>query len=401
MDCPSVLKIATVESPFLMEIVQNKIGGIKLMGIEGKVLQIFLEILNIPFELVIAEDSEWGRSLSNGSWTGMIGKVHKGEADIAINTLAMNEERLKVIDFSNSYAVDEITFGVLKPGAYPNSLVFIYPFDINVWIAIIFVLFLAPLLFRFLMNAANSYTEIMFQLWALVLRQSANFNCDTYRNVILFLSWTFFATIVSFGYSANISSFLMVPLEMPIPRDFKELSEVVKSGSVGCIAPKGSFAIHFLATSDKEYLRNLAQTITRNEWYISDESSAGDAAIMTDRNLLKLKAGQEEWKNYYMSDDSVLTFITGIVMKKNFCYKEKLNKIISRFSSAGLYEKIVQDESFRLFIRDSKNIHKTLAEIPLSLTDFSSAFIILSVGLSLAMVSFIFEIIYHNRCVKS
>ncbi|GFY67812.1 uncharacterized protein TNIN_50441 [Trichonephila inaurata madagascariensis] len=405
VDCPETLRVATVESLFSMNIGEKKTGSFKLLGIDGIIFHIFQKVLNIPFELVIAEDAEWGRSLQNGSWTGMVGKVQKGEADIAINTLAMTEERLKVIDFSHSYVVDKITFAVPKPGAYPNSLAFIQAFDLTVWISIVFVFFLTPLLFRCLLNSNNSYIQIMFQLSGLLLKQSVNFNLESYKNVVLFLSWCFFAAVVTLYYSANLSSFLTVPLEMPFARNFKELSDAVSRGSLKCFAAKGTFAINTLVNSQKEHLRDLGETIIRNEWYFSGDSlksltADSYTAVMTGSSLLKMVAGLEVWKSYYLSDDSIMSFNIGVVMKKDFCYKEKLNKIISRFNSAGLYDKIIRDESFKLWITNSKEVPKTLLEIPLSLADFLGPFIILSVGLCLATMCFIFEIKCSNLYIK-
>jgi hypothetical protein len=45
------------------------------------------------------ETSDWGVRHINGSWDGMIGKVIKDEADIALADLYVSAERLEVLDF--------------------------------------------------------------------------------------------------------------------------------------------------------------------------------------------------------------------------------------------------------------------------------------------------------------
>jgi hypothetical protein len=43
--------------------------------------------------------SDWGIRTVNGSWDGMIGKLMKDEADIALSDFHMSVERLDVTDF--------------------------------------------------------------------------------------------------------------------------------------------------------------------------------------------------------------------------------------------------------------------------------------------------------------
>ena len=45
------------------------------------------------------EESEWGMKSVNGSWEGMIGRLTKDEADIALADFYITAERLEAVDF--------------------------------------------------------------------------------------------------------------------------------------------------------------------------------------------------------------------------------------------------------------------------------------------------------------
>jgi hypothetical protein len=45
------------------------------------------------------EAAEWGLRITNGSWNGMIGRLLKGEADVALSDFHMSVDRLEVVDF--------------------------------------------------------------------------------------------------------------------------------------------------------------------------------------------------------------------------------------------------------------------------------------------------------------
>jgi ABC-type amino acid transport substrate-binding protein len=45
------------------------------------------------------EESEWGMRTVNGSWDGLIGRLTKDEADIALADFHMTADRLQAVDF--------------------------------------------------------------------------------------------------------------------------------------------------------------------------------------------------------------------------------------------------------------------------------------------------------------
>lgn len=50
----------------------------------------------------------WGSQKEDGSWTGMMGKLDRGEANIGIANLYVSISRVGVLDFSAAYDMIEV-----------------------------------------------------------------------------------------------------------------------------------------------------------------------------------------------------------------------------------------------------------------------------------------------------
>ena len=69
-----------------------------LAGFHGQLWKAIAKTLQLNFTLVDVTD-EYGSRDENGSWTGMIGMLHRNEADIAVADFTPTKERYQVADF--------------------------------------------------------------------------------------------------------------------------------------------------------------------------------------------------------------------------------------------------------------------------------------------------------------
>ena len=63
--------------------------------------------LNINFYVYEVENREWGFEV-NGTWNGVIGDLASGRADIAAEWIVVDHSLLSVVDFTESYLVDDV-----------------------------------------------------------------------------------------------------------------------------------------------------------------------------------------------------------------------------------------------------------------------------------------------------
>ncbi|GFY59482.1 uncharacterized protein TNIN_436151 [Trichonephila inaurata madagascariensis] len=406
MNFPSKIKVASVLVKRQFELKSTETGDNEFGGIEGKFLAIILKALRVSCEFVFPPDEEWGRPLENGNWTGMIGEVQRGDADIAINFIAPSAERMEIVDFSNPYAVTEVTFAIEKPGTVSPALAFLYPFPLNMWIIFGVILLLMPLVFLVLLDAKYPLVKLFIETFGSILRQPLNVNDASFRNRILLTGWWFYTLIISFSYSAFLLSFMTLPIEKEAVRDFKELSAAVAKGTHKCFVSKGSANIRILITSEVDYMRTLGEIIQRNNWYfissevIDSKYINPQAASIGPKPMLQMNSGSEMTSSVYLSSDTLPSACLAIALRKNFPLKTKLNWVISQLNSAGIYNKVLKDESLKLWLTRINQTSETLSIKPLEVKDISGALILLVIGYVFTLIVFICEIIFDKLKTK-
>ncbi|GBO45030.1 hypothetical protein AVEN_60898-1 [Araneus ventricosus] len=407
MYCPPVVRAAILLSRDIM-VQKSKDGNMTLRGFEGIFLDTILRALHRKFELVIADDNELGRLLPNGSWTGMIGLIQKGRADIAYNCLGITEDRVKVVDFSTVYEISKVTFAIKKLGMFTTPRAFIYSFDSTVWIITLLTLLIMPITFKLVLQVKETYFHLLIKLLQAILGKSLNIKEDSWKCRILINSWNIFSFIMAFCYTTALFSILTVPTEISTVKNFVELSNAVSKRGFKLLIAKGSATLNLLTHSEKKHLKLIGESISSHKWYMDIQTPLlttpqidTDSALLGLQKNLQMIAGPEEWKHHFLSDDSINTFPIALAMKKNFCYKRKLNTIISRLNSAGLYQKITSDDHFRKWLSSSvkkRVVHRETQALSLEL--LSVAFVILSFGLISGLVALFCEI-YVSKMLKN
>ena len=81
--------------------VNNGSNGLEVRGLYGEIWSEICDALKIDY--VVIEESKYGAATSNGSSTfnGMIGKVQRNEADIAVADFLKTLSRSEVVDFAS------------------------------------------------------------------------------------------------------------------------------------------------------------------------------------------------------------------------------------------------------------------------------------------------------------
>lgn len=128
MEAKKTLRVATLPISNRPGFYQNTKGITHFTGITEWFMTIVLIALSQSYEVVRPADGEYGFLQPDGNYSGMVGMVQKGEADLAINFLRMSTQRLQPVGFSRSYTMDGLNFVSKKPGKHRTHLCLHLPF---------------------------------------------------------------------------------------------------------------------------------------------------------------------------------------------------------------------------------------------------------------------------------
>ncbi|GBN54108.1 Glutamate receptor ionotropic, delta-1 [Araneus ventricosus] len=390
-------KVAVLSLPHAMSINISENGAMELGGFEGQFLQVVLEALEIEYEIIPEKENAFGHLQPNGTWTGIMGMMQRGDADLAFSHLTVTEERIRVANFSDVYTTTACVFATVMPENIKPAFGFLLPFDLTVWIAVLLTFCIMIVLFGIFQSKYSPF-KIFFRLFANFSKQDSMPVDDSLKYKILLLTWLFFVTVITFSWSATLLSFIVEPIRDNMVRTFRELSKAVQKGT-----HKATFynlSLPFLLNSEDEDLKRLGEIVVRNKWFVQASERGTGAQVGSrsvqaiHRNEAKLLFGNRD--DVYISEDTLHVSPLAFAYGKTFCCPSKLNRILLRLSGAGLHEKLLRNSLLKVFLETPRKVETLTTESSLSITDLIGVFMLLGFGLIVSFVIFIGEVLFGN-----
>ncbi|GFT76187.1 uncharacterized protein NPIL_123111 [Nephila pilipes] len=368
---PSEIKVAAIVRKSFFNV--SKVNGHTVPnGLEGRMLKCLVEKLKFEFELVLPNNGKYGSRDNNGTWNGVVGLVQRGEADLGLAGLSITEDKWETVDFSIPYS------------AVCMDLIHSDDTGSNCSLS---------------KNAAQKgHTFGQFPTGAgSVVSQAIDNVRETPWRRVLFGLWMTIAALMPFFYSISFLTYLTMPEKMPVPNNFEELSEAVLSGTYKCLPNKRAIEQELLLKSRIDYLAKMGEMIQKNGWEYSfgekfSEILDNPVAIITSKKDLQILFGSPPYITMKISDDYFGIWNMAIAMKKGFCCRKRLNDVLYRIVSGGLFEKWTDDVSF------ADTLHKRLKKkheepkLQLTLEDLKLSFPTLFFGYALALLAFLAEL---------
>ncbi|KAL3206747.1 hypothetical protein MRX96_039952 [Rhipicephalus microplus] len=192
--------------------------------------------LNFTYTLYQVQDGQYGTfDFVNGStykrWSGMVGDLVRGVADMIIAPLTITPERSMEIDFTKPFKYQGITILAKKQDKSSTLASFLQPFQKTLWILVMVSVHVVALALYLLdrfspfgryklpnsdateEDALNLSSAIWFA-WGVLLNSGiAEGTPRSFSGRVLGMVWAGFAMIVVASYTANLAAFLV--LEKP------------------------------------------------------------------------------------------------------------------------------------------------------------------------------------------
>ncbi|XP_015121885.1 glutamate receptor ionotropic, kainate 2 [Diachasma alloeum] len=412
----------------LKESATMRTGNDRYEGFAIDIIQELSKMLHFNYTLVEQVDKEYGRPDDNGRWSGMLGKIMREEADLAITDLTITAEREKAVDFTMPFLNLGISILFRKPSKAPPSLFsFLSPFAADVWLNLIGAYIFSSLLLFLLGRMCpaewnNPYpcieepTELENQFtiknsfWftiGSIMQQGSEIAPIGTSTRMLAIAWWFFSLIIANSYTANLAAFLVVETNVrPIKsaEDLANLNGYIKYG-----AKINGATYNFFKGSNHSTYAKMYHYMRDNE----------NDVMMTDNDKGSERVEKEDGKYAFLMESSSIAYISqrqcnltqigdpldskgyGIAMRKGFIYRDKLNTAVLQMQESGLLAQL-KDKWWKEKRGGGKCTAESSSSAPAELTldNVGGVFLVLVVGIAVSFVLSVLEMLYDVVCTS-
>ena len=298
---------------------------------EGFAVDLTAEIARIVgINCTLSIVAGYGSRGEDGSWTGMVGEILEGRADMAIADLTINSDRERVVDFSMPFL--ELGISILfvaSPSKSIDLFSFMAPFSPAVWllmlaggVAVSLGLFLisrnSPFETAELDSADGDSPFLSFNhcLWFSVaswMQQGCDFLPRAVSTRTLASVWWFFTLIIISSYTANLAAFLTIErMELPISSVKDLVTSKIKYGAL----QTGS-TLSFFKESDNPLYRKVWRSMEGFEDVLVQSNTEGVEKVIMERGKFAFFMESTSLE-YQIERNCELTQVGGLLDSKSY-----------------------------------------------------------------------------------
>eukprot|EP00878_Enallax_costatus_P044544 GHUV01053208.1.p1 GENE.GHUV01053208.1~~GHUV01053208.1.p1 ORF type:complete len:468 (+),score=104.28 GHUV01053208.1:524-1927(+) len=357
-----------------------------------------------------------GTLLSNGSWTGIMGELTSGRADLALFPLTLTTQRAQYIQHTQPY-MDEGYGLLVRTGSVDPGYSFLMPFETFTWVMLILALFLTICIIFVLDSISRSARlkaierthghiklqtvrkrdKLMGHAIETVMMAVGSGSTPTTRSCsvkVMFVSWAIFCVIMLSAYTANLTANLTVN---QMASAIKSLSDLKESSLPFGVPAQSSISSYFSNSSDQAARALHAKMM---EFRVPDEAveavrDGKIAAYISDYPTVQYYT-QVPPCDLALGSDTIGSGALVIGLSPNSTIRQKLDAALLQLSEAGYLAELRRKwfvEASRCSLQDSDASGKGR----LSVHQAWSVFLVLAGGAAIAVVVALLEVIYYKR----
>ncbi|KAI4902804.1 hypothetical protein NFI96_011179 [Prochilodus magdalenae] len=271
---PQPLRVTTIkQEPYTMT------KGSEWEGYCIDLLSTLASKLGFKYDIHLVKDGRYGVKDERGDWSGMIGEVVRGEADLAMAPLTLTAVREAAVDMTKPFMQTGLSFIMRKDIASDDSqyLSFLNLFSTEMWMGILvaylltsFCIYLAARISPFEWDqpqTEDNHFTISHSFWytigALTL-QGAGPHPKAFSGRVITAIWWMFSLVVLASYFANLSSWLHSDNKQLSIKSFEDLANqnVIQYGTL-----KASSSLAFFKNSNNPTYRRIYENMERQQSY--------------------------------------------------------------------------------------------------------------------------------------
>ncbi|CAB3401971.1 unnamed protein product [Caenorhabditis bovis] len=374
------------------------------------------------FNYTIRLGTKAGSKQEDGSWDGMIGELHNGNAHAIVGSVTINQERERVVDFSKPFMTTGISIMIKKPDKQELSVFsFMQPLSTEIWMYIIFayigvsvVIFLvsrfSPYEWRVEETSGGGFTisndfSVYNCLWftlAAFMQQGTDILPRSISGRIASSAWWFFTMIIVSSYTANLAAFLTLEkMQAPI----ESVEDLAKQTKIKYgIQGGGSTASFFKYSSVQIYQRMWQYMESQVPSVFVSSYAEGIERVRTHkgRYAFMLEATANDYENTRTPCDTMKVGANlnsigyGIVTPFGSDWKDHINLAILALQERGELKKLENKWWYDRGQCDG-GIPVDGSSASLNLSKVAGIFYILMGGMVASLIAAVGEFLYRSR----
>ncbi|XP_055881996.1 glutamate receptor 2-like isoform X1 [Biomphalaria glabrata] len=381
------------------------------------------------FTYTFKQADEHGRYLSTG-WTGIIGDVVKGEAQIGGGALTVTTKREEAVDFTKPYLSNSVNLLVQKPTWEDLGLGYLVrPFSADYWIMLLVVLLLIGIVFfvigkfspyewgnvaadRDPRGAKNSFTLRNSYLFALstITWQGFREAPHSLSGRIMAAFWWMFILFSLIAYTANLTAYFLARPEQIPKMPFKTYEDLLADTNIRVGVLLSGSTESLLRNSRSETLRSIYSKINAQNTFVGSYSEGAKRVKTSNGNFVMfMETDSAEYYarkncNLMIYGDTIFPSNLAFAVRKGSVWKGIFNTIIEDLKDNGYLEQL--KDKYWHFSGDCTNIDgrkyvetgghlSSLPIYPITLKDMAVAILLLFLGFIAAMIFLVIEIVHY------
>ncbi|XP_063982900.1 glutamate receptor ionotropic, kainate 2-like [Diachasmimorpha longicaudata] len=367
----------------------------KYTGFFGEVLNELSAIMNFTISESTTTNGFGNFNPKTLKWNGVIGRIHRNEADIGVSPMAMTHSRLNAVDFTIPMFSGKSRLYVRKlDGARVQWQAYFKAFAMDVWMTIIGLIVAIPLLLTLIRyrRGRNLFPQIIehySNVWGIYCQQGLSRFPDETSLRIVYLSIFLSAVVSTSVYSASLVSFLTV---FSSYSPFNTMEEFVADGTYGLLILKNS-AQYDVYKNTKDPFKKKMKSLMVPEESLPSSLAEGFKRVCQERVVFETnEAIRKTMDNSIFCDITAIDTKTietfGMITPRRSEYLELINYRIRQFELNGVFRRLKN----KYFTRpreikiDYPKVHVEGVE-PILL--------ILASGFSITLMIFIIELLFN------
>ncbi|XP_043998133.1 glutamate receptor ionotropic, NMDA 3B [Gambusia affinis] len=378
-------------------------------------LEKLAEDMGFTFDLYIVGDGKYGALSGTGRWTGLVGDLLNGTADMAVTSFSINSARSRVIDFTSPFYSTSLGILVRSQDTAAPIGAFMWPLHWSMWVGIFVTLHLTALFltlyewnspFGMTPHGRNrlrvfSYSSALNLCYAILFgRTVATKTPKCWTGRFLMNLWAIFCLLVLSSYTANLAAVMVGE------KTFEQVSGIhddkLHHPSLGFRfgTVRESSAEDYMKKSFPEmhdYMRRFNQPTTPEGVHmLKTDPPALDAFIM-DKALLDFEVSID-------ADCKLLTVGKpfaiegyGIGLPQGSPLTRNVSEFVSRYKSDGFMD-MLHDKWYKV-VPCGKRVFAVTETLQMGIQHFSGLFVLLCMGVGGALLTLAGEHTFYHLVV--